>query len=117
MNTDGMQLYRNGVPLGALTRYGYETPWASAWLIPLDPATVERYAAIDAFLRWCDELPDDLPAAVSDERYEQEVAARGLIPALIDGFLGGWQVRTPDGKLHEISISTFEADGYLSWRW
>jgi hypothetical protein len=117
MNTAGMQLYRDGVLLGALTRYGYETPWASAWLVPLDTATFEGYAAIDAFLRWCDELPDDLTAAESDARYDQELASRGLAPSLIDSFWGGWQVRTQDGVFHEISLSAFEADGYLSWRW
>jgi Magnesium chelatase, subunit ChlI len=57
-----MELYHDGLRLGALTRSFYETPWASAWLVADDPATVARYATICAFHAWCEQLPDDLPA-------------------------------------------------------
>src|SRR5262245_14826662 len=71
LNTDEMQLYRHGALLGALSRYGYETPWASAWLAAADPATIPRYAAIFMFLDWVETIPDDLPDSEADAHYTQ----------------------------------------------
>lgn len=117
MNTDNMRLAHRSILLGILTRYGYETPWASAWLIADAPAMIARYAAIDAFFRWNEQLPDDLPLDEADARYERELALRGLDEDMIDDFWSDWQVHLQDGQIHDIALATFEADGYLTWRW
>jgi hypothetical protein len=114
---EGIELYHRGERIGALTRYAYETPWAGAWLVTHDQAPARRYAAICAFLSWADALPDDLPDAESDARYRQELQARGLTEADVDGFWGGWQVRMPDGALHDVYVSDIDERGAVTWRW
>jgi hypothetical protein len=113
-----MTLYRYGVRLGILTGYSYETPWASAWLVAEAPELVERYAAIAAFLAWSAALSDDLPDAEADARYEQELVARGLNEALIEGWWGGWQIQLDNEAVYEdISLYDLQADGWVTWRW
>lgn len=112
-----MQLSHRGVMLGSLVQYSYETPWASAQLITLDTTIIPRYAAIDAFLRWNEALPDDLPIEEADAIFYQELAMRGLDAAFLDSFLGGWQVRMADGEIRKIRLPSFGADGWLTWRW
>lgn len=112
-----MELYHDGVRLGGLTRHFYETPWASAWLVAEEPARLAHYAAICAFRIWCEDLPDDLPDAEADARYEQELAARGLDEAQLDAYWRPWVVVMPNGERREISPPHIEPDGYLTWRW
>lgn len=112
-----MELYHDGVRLGALTRYFYETPWASAWLVADDPATVAHYAAICAFHTWFEQLPDDLPDAEADARYEQELATRGLDEPMLEAYWRPWVVVMPNGERREISLPYVEPDGYCTWRW
>jgi hypothetical protein len=112
-----MQLFHQGKRLGALSRYGYETPWASAWLVLADPALLSRYATIAAFFAWSEALPDDLPDAEADARYNQELTARGLTEEDLDSWWRDWQVQGTDGVLHEVSLYQFETDGYVVWRW
>jgi hypothetical protein len=112
-----MDLYHDGVRLGVLTRHFYETPWASAWLVADDPATAARFAAICAFHASIEQLPDDLPDAEADARYEQELAARGLDEALLDTYWRPWVVVMPDGERREITPPHVEPDGYMTWRW
>jgi hypothetical protein len=102
--------------LGTLERYGYETPWASAWLVA-EPATLARHAAVSAFFDWVDSLPDDLPDAEIDRRYEHEQAARSLDDVLLDACRRGWEIRMPDGERRAIGPPRFEADGFVTWRW
>lgn len=111
-----MHLYHEGVPLGELHRYGYETPWASAWLIG-SPATISRYASICAFFDWVETLPDDLPDAEADERYERERITRGIDAALLDAYWRGWSILLSNGERREISPPRFEPDGFATWRW
>ncbi len=117
LNTDQMQLYHHGALLGVLSRYGYETPWASAWLVASDPTTLPHYAAIGAFLDWVATIPDDWPDAQADAHYAQELATRGLDAAQVADFWSGWSVRTVDGEVWAISLYHFADDGYLTWRW
>ncbi|HMQ33509.1 MAG TPA: hypothetical protein PKD53_22445 [Chloroflexaceae bacterium] len=112
-----MELYHDGVRLGALTRHFYETPWASAWLVADDPAAVARYAAICALHACVEQLPDELPCAEANARYEQELAARGLDETQLDGYWRPWVVVMPDGERREITPPHVEPDGYLTWRW
>ena len=112
-----MELYHDGVRLGPLTRHFYETPWASAWLVADDPATAARFAAICAFHASIEQLPDDLPDAEADARYEQELASRGLVEALLDAYWRPWVVVMPDGERREITPPHVEPDGYMTWRW
>jgi hypothetical protein len=98
--------------VGPLQRYGYETPWASAWVIA-DPATIARYAAASAFLDWVDTLPD----AEADALYEEEQAARGLDETALDACGHGWEILMPGGERRAITSPRFEADGFATWRW
>ncbi len=111
-----MQLVHHGALLGALWRYGYETPWASACLVA-EPAVIARYAAVSAFLDWVETLPDDLPDAESDARYERAQAARGLDETILDACGRGWAILMPDGERREIAPPRFETDGFVTWRW
>jgi hypothetical protein len=117
LNTDTIQLYHRDVPLGMLSRYSYETPWASAWLVASDPAAIRRYAAICSFLAWVETIPDDLPDVEADARYMSELATRGLDAAPVEEFRSGWSVRIGAGIMEAISLYRFEDDGYLIWRW
>ncbi|MFL5804313.1 MAG: hypothetical protein ACJ8CR_21530 [Roseiflexaceae bacterium] len=117
LNTDKMQLEHHGALLGSLSRYGYETPWASAWLMADAPTTILHYAAICSFLAWVETIPDNLSDTQADARYAQELAALGLDAAQVEDFRSGWSVRTPDGEIRAISLYRFEDDGYLTWRW
>src|SRR5262245_57048720 len=117
LNTDMTQLYHHDALLGVLSRYSYETPWASAWLMATEPITIQHYAAICSFLDWVETIPDDLPDVEADARYSQELATRGLDAAPVDEFRSGWSVRTGDGQMSAISLYRFEDDGYLTWRW
>ena len=117
LNTATMQLEHHGALLGVLSRYGYETPWASAWLVAIDPTIIRHYTAICSFLAWVETIPDDLPDKEADARYTQELARRGLDAAQVGDFRSGWSVRTSDGEVLAISLYGFEDDGYLTWRW
>lgn len=111
-----MELYHDGVRLGVLTRQFYETPWASAWLVADEPATVARYAAICAFHAWCKQLPDDLPDAEADARYAETLAARGLDEADLDAYWRPWVVVMPDGERREIGPPHIEPDASFTPR-
>ncbi|PDW05098.1 hypothetical protein [Candidatus Viridilinea mediisalina] len=111
-----MDLFHHDVRLGTLVDYGYATPWAEAWL-RADTLTIQRYAAIYAFRAWVETIPDDLPDDESDARYEEELRRRGLDEAQVAAALHGWAIRTPDGAMLPVSVSGFEADGYITWRW
>lgn len=111
-----MQLVHHGALLGTLRRYGYETPWASAWLVA-EPPVIARYAAVSAFLDWVETLPDDLPDVEADARYEQEQAARGLDEPMLDACSHGWEILMPDGERREIGPPRFDTYGFLTWRW
>jgi hypothetical protein len=117
LNTDTMQLEHHGAMLGVLSRYSYETPWASAWLVATDPTIIRHYAAIFPFLDWVETIPDDLPDAEADARYAEELARRGLDDAQVENVRSGWSVRTPEAEPRAISLYSFEDDGYLTWRW
>jgi hypothetical protein len=117
LNTDTMQLEHHGALLGVLSRYSYETPWASAWLVAADPTIIRHYAAIFSFLNWVESIPDDLPDSEADAHYAQELATRGLNAAQVEDFSSGWSVRIEDGEIKAISLYRFEDDGYLTWRW
>jgi hypothetical protein len=78
------------VPLG-------ETPCASAWLIDV-PETISHYGSVCAFFDWADALPDDLPDAEADERYERERITCGIDIALLDAYWHGWSILLSEGE-------------------
>jgi hypothetical protein len=112
-----MQLYHNGLLVGALENHFHETPWSSAKLIAADPAVAARLVRICAFQAWCEAAPDTLAKDEDDRRYRDELAARCLDEAMLDAYWGEWLVQLPSGERRSVSPPQFEDDGYVTWRW
>jgi hypothetical protein len=112
------QLLRDGQPFGTVVSYGYETPWATGRVIPLDPAAFAQGEAVFDLLAWLDQLPDDLPGDEVDARYERECAARGLTEAEIDRLTSAdWSLIDPTGRHHAAYSLSFIGDHFIQWRW
>jgi hypothetical protein len=110
-------LFFQGRLVGALSSYGYETPWAVARLEPADPDLYRRLLGV------C-EMHTEVEAWPETSREEDEARwldanrRHGISEADHDDFnRGPWAVRTVDGADHEIWLPTLDRDGFVTWRW
>lgn len=116
-----MMLYLNDILLGALSDYGYETPWATARLTPADAELHRRLCAASQFLSvdieedWGEQTSEE-----SDREYERRLQGYGITEADVEAFQSGqWEVRNP-GSSHlqgPIVVSECDERGWVTWRW
>ena len=113
-----LRLLRDGRPFGTVVSYGYEAPWASGRVVADDPGDHARQIAVAAFLRWVEALPDDLPDAEADARYERELASRGLDEDDLGRWSAAdWTIVAADGGRHPAHALSFDEAGFVTWRW
>jgi hypothetical protein len=111
-------LLRDDESFGTVVTYGYETPWATGRVEAADPAALAQGEAVHDLLNWLDQLPDDLPDAEADARYERECAARGLTEADIARWTSAdWALMDTTGQRHPAYALTFLGDSFVQWRW
>ena len=116
--TQPLRLLRDGRPFGTIVSYGYETPWASGRVVADDPGDHARQIAVAAFLRWVEALPDDLPDAEADARYERELASRRLTEDDVGRWSAAdWTIVTADGSRRPAYALSFDGGGFVTWRW
>ena len=116
-----MNLYLNGELVGELSDYGYETPWATARLVPLEAGLMRRLVAASRFL--VVEIEQDwgaLSREDEDREYERRLAAYAISESDLDLLQGGaWKIANPGAPQLQGPISIAEVDerGWVTWRW
>ncbi len=116
-----MNLYLNGKLVGELSDYGYETPWATARLLPLDADLVRRLAAASRFLAV--DIEQDwgaLSREDEDREYARRLAAYAISESDVEVLQGGaWEIANADAPQLQGPISIAEVDerGWVTWRW
>lgn len=114
-----MQVFKGPEPAGQLLSYGYETPWASGTFVALDPEALRRWIAVCELQEACESWPDEPDLDPDEQRWQAELAARGIEQADSDQFAEGpWRIQSQDGSLHELPAPpVFDRQGFLTWRW
>ncbi|MGQ4601108.1 hypothetical protein [Nocardia sp. R6R-6] len=115
-----MRLYRDEELVALVTRYGYETPWATGTVEYSDSDRGERSARAAQFLVWRAENEDDLPDDddAYDELCSREMARCSVTQADVDWCESGdWTIRTQDGIDHAAFSLDFIGDHGIQWRW
>jgi hypothetical protein len=115
-----MQLYRDQEHVGLITRYGYETPWATGIDEDFDPDRGERSDRVAQFLQWMARNEEDLPE--DDRDYDEicsvEMARLGVTQADVDWCeRGSWTIQTQDGIDHKVYSLDFIDERTIQWRW
>lgn len=115
-----MQLYRDREHVGVITRYGYETPWASGIFDDFEVDRGDRSARVAQFLQWMAMNEDDLPE--DDGDYEEicgtEMTRLGVTQADVDWCeRASWTIRTLDGIDHAVHSLDFIGERTIQWRW
>lgn len=116
-----MNLYLNGQLVGELSDYGYETPWATARLLPLDADLMRRLAAASHFLAV--DIEQDwgaLSREDEDREYARRLAAYAISESDVELLQGGaWEIANAAAPQLQGPISIAEVDerGWVTWRW
>ncbi|MEU0539011.1 hypothetical protein ABZ319_04015 [Nocardia sp. NPDC005978] len=114
-----MQLSRDQELVALITRYGYETPWATGLVEDFDLERGERSERVARYLQWFwneDDLPED--DAAYAEVCSAELARHDVTQSDVDWCTGGdWTIQTRDGITHRVYSLDFIADRTVQWRW
>ncbi|HEY9877983.1 MAG TPA: hypothetical protein V6D29_05980 [Leptolyngbyaceae cyanobacterium] len=103
--------------IGSLVTYGYETPWATGQLEPVQQERQQWLINICEYLDWISAI-----AAASEEEEDSqcnaELSRRGLTDQAVDEYYrGDWIIQLDDGTRYPVSPPRFYADGFVEWRW
>lgn len=113
-----MQLCYEGTLEGELTNYGYETPWATARLIPLRRDSLGRLIAASKVIADLERLPERETTEESDGDYARLLRDHGVSEQDVRRFVGGrWAVRQPDRSERPIALRDVDERGWVTWRW
>ncbi|WP_167475375.1 hypothetical protein [Nocardia arthritidis] len=115
-----MRLFRDRVFVGSITRYGFETPWATGLFEDSDPRRGERSDSAVEFLQWLAQHEDDLPDDDNayNEFYDRELSRHRTTRADVDWCeTGSWAIATRNGTDHEAYSFGFIGDRWVQWRW
>jgi hypothetical protein len=113
-----VQLYCEGTLEGELTDYGYETPWATARLIPLRDDSLGRLTAASKVIADLERLPERKTTEESDVDYARLLHDHGVPEQDVRRFVSGrWAVRQADRSERPIALQDVDERGWVTWRW